>query len=67
MSEDVTERVSREFVELIKKIQIQKIKNNTASLRKRKTFSTRRITLAMTRHPVFNEIVVPDIIKADLE
>jgi len=67
MNEDVTERVSKEFAELIKKIQVQKIKNNTSNLRKRKTFSTRRITLAMTRHPTFNEIVVPDIIKADLE
>jgi len=63
----VERRVAKDFDNLIKKIQKEKVKNGTADLRKRKTFSSRRITLAMTRHPSFKDIVVPDIIKADLE
>lgn len=63
----VERRVARDFDDMIREIQKKKIKNGTADVRRRKTFSSRRITLAMTRHKAFKEFVIPDIIKADLE
>ncbi len=63
----VKRRIDKDFDELIKRIQRAKIKNGTGDLRKRNTFSSRRITLAITRHKAFQDFVVPDIIKADLK
>ncbi len=62
----VERRVAKDFDNIIREIQKKKIENGTADIRKRKTFSSRRITLAMTRHKIFQEVVIPDIIKSDL-
>lgn len=59
-------RVSKEFDKILQKIAEQKVMNGTAKINRRDTFSDRRITLAMTRHPKFKDIV-EDISLADLE
>lgn len=63
----VERRVAKDFDKIIRDIQKKKIANGTADIRRRNTFSSRRITLAMTRHKEFQEIVIPDIIKSDLK
>jgi len=64
--EDTQKRIAKEFDELIKTIQKEKIANGTAEIRDRRTYSNRRITLAITRHPEIKNIM-RDIINTKLE
>ncbi len=50
-------RTSDEFKDMIEKIQKEKIRNGTAEINDRRTFSTRRITLAMTRCEEMDKII----------
>ena len=63
---DARTRVTKEFDNLIRDIQRAKIKNGTADVRDRRTFSSRRITLAMMRHDDMG-IIAKDIINTKLE
>ena len=50
MRRDKIMRVSKEFEKRLRNLANAKIKNGTAKLQRRETFSTRRLTLALTRH-----------------
>lgn len=63
---DVRIRVDEEFDKIIRKIQKEKIKNGTAEIENKKLYSSRRITLAITRHEYFQK-VIKDIINQRLE
>ena len=55
--EDIKIRVAIEFDEMIKRIAKKKIDNGTADGYDRESFSRRRITLAISRHPLIKSIV----------
>lgn len=57
MTDDIKIRVAIEFDEMVKKIAMIKIKNGTADINDRESYSRRRITLALTRHPLIKSIV----------
>jgi|TARA_R100000656_G_scaffold76218_1_gene56339 biotin-(acetyl-CoA carboxylase) ligase len=66
MKRDKIMRVSKEFDKRLRNLANAKIKNGTAKLQRRETFSTRRLTLALTRHQDIDKIM-KDIEKAEWE
>ena len=66
MKRDKIMRVSNDFEKIMRNLANAKIKNGTAELQKRETFSTRRLTLALTRHQDIDKIM-KDIEKAEWE
>jgi biotin-(acetyl-CoA carboxylase) ligase len=66
MKRDKIMRVSNDFEKIMRNLANAKIKNGTAELQKRETFSTRRLTLALTRHQDIDKIL-KDIEKAEWE
>jgi hypothetical protein len=63
MVKDKKIRVDIELAEILKEISIERIKKNKDT----KLRSSRRITKAIRRHPGFNDVIVPDVIDADLD
>ena len=66
MKRDKIMRVSNDFEKIMRNLANAKIKNGTAKLQNRTTFSTRRLTLALTRHQDIDKIM-KDIEKAEWE
>lgn len=66
MRRDVISRVDKEFNDIVKQIANEKLRNRTARAEDRESFSNRRITLAMSRHPDMKKIM-KDIEKAEWE
>jgi len=66
MKRDKIMRVSNDFEKIMRNLANAKIKNGTAKLQRRETFSTRRLTLALTRHQDIDKIL-KDIEKAEWE
>jgi|TARA_R100000789_G_C2947310_1_gene133945 hypothetical protein len=54
---DKVMKVSPEFELMLKKIANTKVRNGTANIHKRETFSTRRLTLAMARHQDISKLI----------
>ena len=59
-------RISSEFDKLLEKIASEKINNGTAKVYDKKSFSKRRITLALSRHRDM-EKMAEDVANADWE
>jgi len=66
MKRDKIMRVSNDFEKIMRNLANAKIKNGTAKLQRRETFSTRRLTLALTRNQDIDKIL-KDIEKAEWE
>ena len=57
MRRDILSRVAREFDDDLRRLAHKKLNNGTAMLNDRESFSKRRMTLAMCRHPDMKKIM----------